>query len=91
VVLGYVLELVRDPLRALEAVRGVCRGWVLVLDTVSAPLSLLPATLARLCARRGKLEWFVFNRAGLVQALALAGFQVQAITRIVRDRPGRPP
>jgi tRNA (mo5U34)-methyltransferase len=88
VVLGYVLQLVRDPLRALEAVRGVCRGWVLVLDTVSAPLSLLPAPLARLCARRGQLEWFVFNRAGLAQALALAGFEVQAVTRILRDRPG---
>src|SRR5262245_12171183 len=76
VVIGYVLQAVRDPLRALEAVHGVCRGWVLVLDTVSAPLSLLPAPLARLCARRGHLEWFVFNRAGLAQAVALAGFEV---------------
>jgi tRNA (mo5U34)-methyltransferase len=88
VILGYVLQMVRDPLRALEAVRGVCRGWVLVLDTVSAPLSLLPAPLARLCARRGHLEWFVFNRAGLAQALALAGFQVEAVTGILRDHPG---
>jgi tRNA (mo5U34)-methyltransferase len=88
VVVGYVLQMVRDPLRALEAVRGVCRGWVLVLDTVSAPLSLLPTPLARLCARGGQLEWFVFNRAGLVQALALAGFEVEAVTRILRDHPG---
>jgi tRNA (mo5U34)-methyltransferase len=88
VVMGYVLQMVRDPLRALEAVRGVCRGWVLVLDTVSAPLSLLPAPLARLCARRGHLEWFVFNRAGLAQALALSGFEVESITGILRDRPG---
>jgi tRNA (mo5U34)-methyltransferase len=88
VVLGYVLQMVRDPLRALEAVRDVCRGWVLVLDTVSAPLSLLPAPMARLGARRGQLEWFVFNRTGLVQALALAGFQVEAVTGILRDRPG---
>jgi SAM-dependent methyltransferase len=88
VVLGYVLQLVRDPLRALEAVRGVCRGWVLVLDTVSAPLSLLPAPLARLSARSGQLEWFVFNRTGLAQALALAGFEVEAVTRLLRDHPG---
>lgn len=88
VVVGYVLQLVRDPLRALEAVRGVCRGRVIVLDTVSVPLSLLPAPLARLCARRGQLEWFVFNRAGLAQALGLAGFEVEAVTRLLRDHPG---
>jgi hypothetical protein len=61
---------------------------VLVPDTVSAPLSLLPAPLARLCARGGQLEGFVFNRAGLAQALALAGFEVEAVTGILRDRPG---
>jgi tRNA (mo5U34)-methyltransferase len=88
VFLGYVLQLVRDPLRALEAVRSVCRGWVIVLDTVSAPLSLLPAPLARLHARRGHTEWFVFNRAGLARALELTGFEIQVITPILRDHPG---
>jgi hypothetical protein len=29
----------------------------------------------------------VFNRAGLAQALALAGFEVEAITRMLPDRP----
>ncbi len=93
---GYVLQMLRDPLRGLEAVRRVCRGSVIVLDTVSAPLSLLPSPVARLCARRGHLEWFVFNRAGLAQALRLSGFAVEARTRILRDRAGpgsrrRPP
>jgi SAM-dependent methyltransferase len=36
VVMGYVLQQLRDPLRALEAVRSVCRGHLLLLDTVSA-------------------------------------------------------
>jgi tRNA (mo5U34)-methyltransferase len=88
VVAGYLLQMVRDPLRALEALRGVCRGWLLLLDTVSAPLSLLPSPLARLCARRGHLEWFVFNRAGLAQAPRLAGFEVEVVTRILRDHAG---
>ena len=49
VVMGYVLQMLRDPLRALEAIRGVCRGHLL-LDTVSLPLELLPSPLARLDA-----------------------------------------
>jgi tRNA (mo5U34)-methyltransferase len=88
VMVGYVLQLLRDPLRALAAVRGVCRGRVLVLDTVSAPLSLLPAPLARLNARRGHLEWFVFNRAGLAQAVRMAGFTIEATTPLLRDHAG---
>ena len=30
----------------------------------------------------------MFNRAGLAQALTLAGFEVEAVTGILRDRPG---
>jgi hypothetical protein len=30
----------------------------------------------------------VFNRAGLAHALALAGFELEAVTRILRDHPG---
>jgi tRNA (mo5U34)-methyltransferase len=88
VVLGYVLQMVRDPLRALAAIRSVCRGHLLLLDTVSLPLSLLPAPLARLDARRGALEWFVFNRRGLIQVVDHAGFEVEEATGILRDQPG---
>jgi tRNA (mo5U34)-methyltransferase len=88
VVMGFVLQMVRDPLRALAAVRSVCRGHLLLLDTVSLPLSLLPAPLARLDARRGALEWFVFNRRGLIQVVDHAGFEVEVATRILRDEPG---
>lgn len=88
VMVGYVLQMVRNPIGALRAVRSVCRDHAIVLDTVSAPLCLLPAPLARLDARRGHTEWFVFNRAGLAQAMTLAGFAVDARTGILRDRPG---
>jgi tRNA (mo5U34)-methyltransferase len=88
VVMGFVLQMVRDPLRALAAIRSVCRGHLLLLDTVSLPLSLLPAPLARLDARRGAVEWFVFNRRGLIQVVDHAGFEVEVATRILRDEPG---
>jgi SAM-dependent methyltransferase len=88
VVMGYVLQMLRDPLRGLEAVRRVCRGHLIVLETVSRPLELLPAPLARLDARRDGSEWFVFNRRGLRRALELAGWVVEETTPVLRDRPG---
>jgi hypothetical protein len=86
--MGYVLQLLRDPLRALEAVRSVCRAHLLLLDTVSLPLSLVPAPIARLHARRDGDEYFVFNRRGLAQACRLAGFEVEGATGILRNPPG---
>jgi tRNA (mo5U34)-methyltransferase len=91
VVVGYVLQMLRDPLRGLDALRRVCRGHLMVLDTVSRPLSLLPVPLARLDARRDGFEWFVFNRRGLHRALTLAGFAVEAMTPTIRDRYARLP
>jgi tRNA (mo5U34)-methyltransferase len=88
VLMGYVLQMLRDPLRALEAVRRVCRGHLILLDTVSRPLELIPAPLARLDARRDGSEWFVFNRRGLRKALELTGWVVEKTTPRLRDRPG---
>jgi tRNA (mo5U34)-methyltransferase len=85
---GFVLQMVRDPLGALEAIRDVCRGHLLLLDTVSLPLSLLPSPLARLDARRNALEHFVFNRRGMRKAVELAGWTVEAQTGILRDHAG---
>jgi tRNA (mo5U34)-methyltransferase len=88
VFMGFVLQMVRDPLGALEAIRGVCRGHLLLLDTISLPLSLLPSPLARLDARRNALEHFVFNRRGMRKAVELAGWTVEAQTGILRDHAG---
>lgn len=88
VVVGYVLQMVDDPLGALARIRSVCRGHVVVVETISAPLSLLPAPLARLDARRDGTERFVFNRAGLRRALSISGFEIVSIAGPLRDRPG---
>ncbi len=88
IVMGYVLQMLRDPLRALEAIRRVCRGHLVVLDTISLPLELPRTPLARLDARRDGSEWFVFNRRGLRKSLELAGWMVETTTPVLRDRPG---
>jgi tRNA (mo5U34)-methyltransferase len=88
IVMGYVLQMLRDPLRALDTLRTVCRGHLVLLDTISVPLELLPSPLARLDARRDGSEWFVFNRRGLRKALRLSGWTIEQTTPVIRDRPG---
>jgi len=88
--LGWVLQTLEDPIRALKAVRRVA-AQLLLLDTISVPLDLLPVPLARLDARRDGGEWFVFNRRGLRKALEIAGWRVLESTGILRERYVFPP
>jgi tRNA (mo5U34)-methyltransferase len=88
VFVGYVLQMLRDPLGALVRLRDICRGHLLLLETVSVPLNRLPLPLARLDARRDGREFFVFNRRGLARALELTGWRVEAVTGVLRDRGG---
>ena len=85
---GYVLQMLRDPVGALAHLRSVCRGHLLLLETVSLPLELLPTPLARLDARRDGREWFVFNRRGLRKAAELAGWDVEDQTGVLQDKAG---
>jgi tRNA (mo5U34)-methyltransferase len=81
VFVGYTLNLLRDPIGALEAIRSVCDGAVIVLDEVSVLLSLLHRrAMACLAPRQGYQEWWVFNRQGLRRALELAGLRVEAVS-----------
>jgi tRNA (mo5U34)-methyltransferase len=82
--MGWVLQMVRDPIGALESVRRVAKQ-LLLLDTVSLPLSFVPAPLARLDARRDGREWFVFNPRGLRKVVELAGWTIETQTGIVRE------
>jgi hypothetical protein len=80
--------MLRDPVGALEHLRSVCRGHLLLLETVSLPLELLPAPLARLDARHDGREWFVFNRRGLRKTAELAGWEVEEQSDLLRDKAG---
>ena len=83
--------MLRDPIRALEVVRRVCRGRMILLETVIRPLDLPPAPLARLDARRDGSERFVFNRRSLQKALELAGWVVEESRRSYETDRGREP
>jgi hypothetical protein len=75
---------VEDPVGALRSIGRVART-LLLLDTISLPLSFVPSPLARLDARRDGGEWFVFNPRGMRKVVELAGWRVEAQSRILRD------
>ena len=75
---GSLLLHLRDPLRALAAIRSVCRGLLLCTDQVDLRLSLLTRrrALVRLDGTGGQTQWWIPNPAGHRQMVRAAGFDV---------------
>ncbi len=85
---GSLLLHLRDPVRALTAVRSVCRGRLLSVDAYDLPLTLLSrAPLARLDAV-GRPWWWKPNAAGIERMLRAAGFRVVGTPSRVFMPPG---
>jgi hypothetical protein len=89
VYVGSLLLHLRDPVGALERVRAVCRGRVLVVDAIDLPLSLaLPRRPSATVDGLGRPWWWRPNRAGLVRMVEAAGFTLEARPRTVLMPPG---
>lgn len=74
---GSLLIHLRDPVRALERVRQVCDGALVVVDGIDLPLSFLhPRQPAARLDGRGRPWWWYPNVAGLVRLVEAAGFEV---------------
>jgi tRNA (mo5U34)-methyltransferase len=85
VYLGSLLLHLRDPVRALERVRSVCSGRLLLVDTIDASLTAAfpRRPVARLDAD-GRPWWWQANAAGLARMATAAGFAVAGRPRLVR-------
>jgi len=77
VYLGSLLVHLRDPVRALERVRAICNGTLIVVDGIDLALSLLlrRTPVARLDGR-GRPWWWYANDAGLRRLVEAGGFEV---------------
>ena len=95
VYLGSLLVHLRDPVGALEAVRSVCSGTLMVVDGVDAALSLLTRRPAAWLDGRGRPWWWKANAAGIVRMVEAAGFVLTGPARRVWMKAGagqsRPP
>lgn len=83
VVMGSLLLHLRDPLRALEAVRSVCGGQLLSADQINLPLTLFhPQRPAAQLNGAGELcQWWEPNAAGHRRMVFSAGFAIERTTR----------
>ena len=82
---GSLLLHLRDPLRALEAIRSVCQGQFLSIEYVDVPLSLRHPRkpVARLEGMHERLHWTVPNVAGRRQMLVASGFEIERESKVI--------
>jgi SAM-dependent methyltransferase len=83
VVCGSLLLHLRDPLRALWAIRGVCGGWLLSSEQVDLSLTVAHRRRAVLSLEGvGALcQWMIPNVAGHRRMITASGFEVVRGTR----------
>jgi tRNA (mo5U34)-methyltransferase len=79
VVCGSLLLHLRDPLRALEAIRSVCTGRLLCTNQIDLARSLLAPRrpLVRLDGTSGETQWWLPNAAAHRQMLLAGGFEIE--------------
>ena len=77
VVCGSLMLHLRDPIRALEAIRSVCRGQFLSVEEIKLGLTLRHPRrpFAELLGQRG--QWWVPTSEGHRRMLEVAGFTIE--------------
>ena len=83
VVCGSLLLHLRDPVRALEAIRSVCDGHFLSTEEISLPLTVLHRrrAVAEVRASEELCQWWVVNAMGHRRLVQTAGFEIEQTTR----------
>lgn len=79
VVCGTLLLHLRDPLRALDAIRSICGGHFLSAEEVRIRLPMLMSkrALVELDGTSELLQWLIPSPAGHVRMLEASGFQIE--------------
>jgi tRNA (mo5U34)-methyltransferase len=89
VYVGSLLLHLRDPVRALERVRSLCRGSLLLVDAIDLTLSVRhPRRPVAGLDGQGRPWWWKPNVAGLARMVESAGFTVTASPQRVLMPPG---
>lgn len=91
VVLGSLLLHLRDPFRALAAIRSVCTGWFLSIEQVDLRSTVLHPRRPMLSIEGRDGRWMLPNAAGHARMLHVAGFDPDEQTLLDEPLgPGHP-
>ena len=92
IVCGALLLHLRDPVRALEAIRSVCTGSFVSAEQVDVRLTMLSRRRPAASFRGGeRVQWWIPNAAAHRALLESAGFRIVAKRRYrVPLGPGHP-
>lgn len=96
IVLGSLLVHLRDPVRALDAIRRVTDGHLVLIDYLHWPLEALSSRrpVAQLGAISDDFQWWLPTSSALRHMLTAAGFEILGESRpfLLREPdPSRPP
>jgi tRNA (mo5U34)-methyltransferase len=91
VVCGSLMLHLRDPIRALEAIRSVCDGWFMSIEEISLPLTLLARgrPVAEVRHSPDACQWSVPNMAAHRRMVEASGFEVTRTFGPFAERFGR--
>ena len=76
VMCGAILLHLRDPVLALERIRGVCDGTLILVELVDPKLELLAPRYPSAAVRPYADQWWVPNSPGMERMLHMAGWDV---------------
>jgi len=89
VYLGSLLLHLRDPVRALQRLRGVCTEELLVVDSIDLLLTVMfPRRPVATLDGRGRPWWWTANRAGIARMVEAAGFRIRERPATIFMSPG---
>jgi tRNA (mo5U34)-methyltransferase len=89
VYVGSLLLHLRNPIGALEAVRSVCSGSMLLVDAIDLGLTLRhPRRPVAHLDGVGRPWWWKLNLAGLARAVEVSGFELERPAKRIWMPPG---
>lgn len=78
---GALLLHLREPVRALEAMRRVCRGELVLVETIDPEVDLRLRKVPAARFHPDWDQWWRVNSSGLVEMVRVAGFEVRWVSR----------